>query len=75
MSIFVRSCGHSAETSSRAYFKNPEKCMSCDWIAKNGEPKRLYDQNLDGEKRARTRERLKTVSRDVKGRILPKKAV
>lgn len=53
MSITIRECGHSAETSSRAYVKNPDVCISCAYQAKHGPPKRLYNQNLDTNKRAR----------------------
>lgn len=43
MSITIRECGHSAETSSRAYIKNPDKCVSCAYEAENGPAKRLYN--------------------------------
>lgn len=75
MSITIRECGHSAETSSKAYVKNPDLCVSCAWIAKHGPPKRLYVQNLDIEKRARQAKTMRNVWKARKARLNEIKAV
>lgn len=53
MSITIQECGHSAETSSRAYVKDPDTCVSCAWIAKHGPAKSPYDQRGATEYRAK----------------------
>lgn len=67
MSIFIRDCGHSAETASRAYVKNPEVCVSCAWIAKHGPPKRSYVQRSAIEYRTKQAESMRNVWKARKG--------
>ena len=43
MSITIRECGHSDETTSRWYVKHPNECFYCAYEAKHGPAKRLYN--------------------------------
>lgn len=62
MSITIRECGHSVETSSKAYYLNPTLCVSCEYLSK-------YPQKQTYSKLS---ERLRTAPRDAKGRLVPR---
>ena len=61
MSIIIRPCEHSAETSSRAYVKNPDVCVTCAYQARHGAPKGSYDHNADTQKRTRHGETMRKI--------------
>lgn len=74
MTIHIRSCGHSVETSSRAYVKNPDKCVTCAYIAEHGDPKRLYVSQWTTERRQKKAENMKKAWKAQKQKQGPKNA-
>lgn len=61
--IFVRQCGHSAETTERRYYKQPNRCYVC---APSPESRVAH------AKASNLRDRIKKIHRWPNGRLMPK---
>lgn len=59
MSISIQQCGHSVETTSRAYVSNPTICPHCAYVAKHGEPASPYKGRGAISYRAKQAKRMK----------------